>query len=59
MERPPSAVELRAGAASVTGRVHEELGDGNEDGYLLDRRNFVFALYDTHVPPPCPLLCVA
>lgn len=43
------AVELRAGAASVTGRVHEELGDGNEDGYLIDRQHFVFALYDTHV----------
>ena len=43
------AVELRAGAASVTGRVHEELGDGNEDGYIIDRQHFVFALYDTHV----------
>lgn len=50
MDAPtPALVELRAGAASLTGRVHEELGDGNEDGYLIDRKRFIFAVFDTHV----------
>lgn len=50
MEAPSvSSVELRAGAASLRGRVHEELGDDNEDGYLIDKQRFLFAVFDTHV----------
>ena len=52
-----NSVELRAGAASLRGRVHEELGDDNEDGYLIDRQRFLFAVFDTHVRKiaSCPI----
>lgn len=39
---------LAAGGASVRGNIHEELGQPNQDAYLIDEHNRLFAIFDGH-----------